>query len=218
MKSHGIFEKIVFNPGAITSPGEIHLIRAMIITTKDKKQVLLRRLAMGDVDKLLIYLEQLSAETKRRFGPHQFDKQSIADLYTAREACLGYIATVGEAGEIVAYSIIKPGYLEHDSYRLRSYGFTPHSETDCTFAPSVADAWQSQGVGDRLFHFILADLKSIGIKRIILWGGVQRDNSKAVNFYKKHGFQTLGKFEYYGWNYDMVLVISSSEHIPHSEK
>jgi len=108
----------------------------------------------------------------------------------------------------VAFSIIKRGYLEHDGYRLQSYGFVPDAITDCTFAPSVADHWQSLGVGNSLFHFLLADLKASGIKRIILWGGVQSDNQKAVNYYLKNGFIKLGQFEHNGLNDDMILEVA----------
>jgi GNAT superfamily N-acetyltransferase len=179
----------------------------MIIETKNKQQILLRRLNPDDFDKLSKYFQQLSSETVRRFGPHGFDKKSIVDLFKNSDEYIGYIAQDIETSEIIAYSIIKTGYLEHDCFRLQSYGLTLNNKTDCTFAPSVADAWQSLGVGNSLFHFTLSDLKSINIKRIILWGGVQADNYKAVNYYTKHGFRTLGEFEYNGRNYDMILEI-----------
>lgn len=44
-----------------------------------------------------------------------------------------------------------------------------------------------------------------GTKRIILWGGVQAGNEKAVSYYLKHGFRTVGQFEHNGNNYDMIL-------------
>jgi ribosomal protein S18 acetylase RimI-like enzyme len=90
---------------------------------------------------------------------------------------------------------------------LQSYGINPDSNTDCTFAPSVADEWQGIGIGNALFQFILTEIKELGIKRIILWGGVQADNDRAKNYYNKNGFKTLGQFEYNGLNYDMILNI-----------
>lgn len=175
-----------------------------IFTTKNNKQLHLRKLQSGDSDSLYNYLNGLSDSTRKRFGPHAFDKQSIADFYQD-ESNTGYLAIDQENSSIVAYSIIKSGYLEHDSERLRSYGIEPNRLTDCTFAPSVGDAWQSAGIGNAMFQHILTDLKYLNIKRIILWGGVQADNIKAVNYYKKYGFRTLGAFEHNGKNYDMVL-------------
>ena len=179
----------------------------MIFETKNNKQVILRKLNSKDFDNLFDYLQKLSRDTKRRFGPHPFDKQSIIDFYENAEIHLGYIAISFDTKEIVAYSIIKMDYLHHDSFRLQTYGMTLDSQIDCTFAPSVADEWQGCGIGNALFHFILSDLKCQQFKRIILWGGVQTDNSNAINFYKKNGFKTLGQFTYNGENNDMVLEI-----------
>lgn len=179
----------------------------MIIQTKTSRQVLLRKFTLDDIDQLSDYLQKLGADTVKRYAPHGFDKQSISDLYQNPDEYTGYIAQDTETSEVVAYSIIKRGYLEHDGYRLQSYGLTLDVKTDCTFAPSVADLWQSQGIGTNLFHFMVLDLNDKGIKRIILWGGVQSDNHKAVNYYLKNGFIKLGQFEYNGLNEDMILEI-----------
>ena len=178
----------------------------MTIKAKNGRHVVLRKLNSADFDSLFSYLENLSIETKKRFGPHQFDRQSIVDFYQNKNH-LGYIAQDTVTLNIVAYSIIKTGYLEHDNFRLQSYGWILDNKTDFTFAPSVTDSWQSCGIGNALFHFILSDLKPFEVKNIILWGGVQADNIKAVNFYKKNGFHILGEFQYNGQNYDMALQI-----------
>ena len=53
----------------------------------------------------------------------------------------------------------------------------------------------------------LSDLVTNKIERIILWGGVQMDNERAINYYKKIGFETIGQFTYNGENYDMIFLI-----------
>lgn len=180
----------------------------MIINSKNGRQVSVRKLTPADVDKLTDYFQRLGAETLKRYGPHKFDKQSLKEIYQNPGDHTAYIAVDIETSEIIAYSVIKRGFLEHDGYRLQSYGIIPDSATDCTFAPSVADEWQSLGVGNSLFCFLLADLIANGLKRIILWGGVQADNNKAVNYYQKNGFRTLGQFEHNGQNFDMILEIT----------
>ena len=180
----------------------------MIIEAKNNRQVCLRRLNLDDLDNLFCYLQSLSATTKHRFGPHPYDKQSIIDFYENQDENLGYIAEDIETKKIIAYSIIKMGYLQDDSFRLQSYGLSLDHQTDCTFAPSVADLWQSCGIGNALFNFIRSDLKAKGIKRIILWSGVDSDNERAINFYRKNGFKVLGQFEYNGMNDDMILEIN----------
>jgi len=176
----------------------------MIIKTKDNRQVYLRRLNSNDIDNLFFYLNMLGTGTKKRFGPHQFDKQSIIDFYEHPGTHKSYIAQTIDTNEIIAYSIIRYGYLESDYHRFLSYGIELNRKTDCEFAPSVADAWQSCGIGNQLFPFILQDLKETEIKRIVLWGGVQADNEKAIDYYKKNGFQTAGQFTYNGENFDMI--------------
>ena len=183
----------------------------MIVKAKNNSPILLRKLKHTDFDSLFDYLQNLSPETRKRFGPHPFDKQSIIDFYRSSGKISAYIAIDTETNKIIAYSIIKIGFLEHDSFRLQSYGLNLNGETDCTFAPSVADKWQSMGVGNLLFRFILSDLENSGINRIILWGGVQSDNEKAVNFYRKHGFTIQGQFEFNGPNFDMMLNINSTD-------
>jgi diamine N-acetyltransferase len=179
----------------------------VIIISKNNQSILLRRLTINDLDELCCYLHTLSPETKSRFEPHQFDEKSVAGFYATADVHIGYVAIDRATTTIIAYAIIKPGYLEHDKARLQSYGLIVNDKTDCTFAPSVADSWQGCGIGNNLFHFILGDLKTAGINRIILWGGVQADNDKAVHYYQRNGFTTLGHFLYNGNNYDMVYDI-----------
>lgn len=178
----------------------------MLVEVKNNKKVLLRKLSSSDFDKLFIYLENLSVETKKLFGPHSFDKHQINEFYKD-SSHLGYIAEDFETADFVAYSIIKIGYLEHDRIRLESYGLELNNKTDCTFAPSVADQWQSFGIGNALLQFILPDLKNMQIKRIILWGGVQISNDKAVSYYKRNMFEIKGQFYYNGENYDMACKV-----------
>ena len=131
----------------------------MIVQIKNNRQIILERLMPEDYDNLSAYLQHLSPDSKKRFGPHGYDIESILGCYENPDHS-GYIARDAETLNIIAYSIIKTGYLEHDSSRLRSYGLTLNKLTDCTFAPSVADEWQSLGVGNCLFRFVLSDLKS----------------------------------------------------------
>jgi GNAT superfamily N-acetyltransferase len=167
----------------------------------------LRRLSPEDFGILYDYLQNLSAESKKRFGPHSFERQAIADFYQHSEEHLGYVAIDNTTHEIIAYAILKIGFFEHDRFRLEGCGLKLDSRTDCNYAPSVADAWQGCGLGNAMFQQIKSDLSAKGIRRMILWGGVQSDNEKAIRFYRKNGFQTLGTFAYHGWNEDMILDI-----------
>lgn len=158
----------------------------------------------SDLPLLLDYLQQLSPATRKRFGPHPFDEAAILRFYADPFDVWGFLAKSAETGAIVAYAPVKRGYLEHDRLRLEAYGLSLNQHTDCTFAPSVADAWQGLGLGGQLFDFIQTELQVCGIQRMILWGGVQASNVPALRFYEKMGFRVLGAFEYEGENWDMV--------------
>lgn len=173
--------------------------------TKTRQEIELRELSPTDFGKLSSYLSLLSPETKKRFGPHAYDLNSILDFYKQHEN-RAFIA-LNTKDEIIGYAIMRTGFLDHDSKRLSNYGLELSKEHDSTFAPSVADAYQSQGVGQLVFEYILQVIETLPIKRIILWGGVQKENEKAVNFYRKKGFKAIGEFEYHGWNIDMVLEL-----------
>ena len=169
--------------------------------------LVIRQLTTADLNPLLDYLHGLSGETKQRFGPHPFDHESVSGLLNRPDEYAGFIATDPETNRIIAYSIVKLGFLEHDRPRLESCGLHPDALTDATLAPSVADEWQGKGVGTRMFHEISDWLKTKGVQRIILWGGVQCNNDRAVRYYQKLGFTLLGEFEYYGRNFDMVKML-----------
>jgi GNAT superfamily N-acetyltransferase len=182
-----------------------HMMRTETI---QGKTVELRGLKYSDIPALADYLHALSQETRTRFGPHGFDSASVQAVFSDGSPHLGYIALDKTSGRMVAYAIIRKGFLPHDAPRLASYGLQLDEHADATYAPSVADHWQGLGLGTRLFQYILEDLRQRSTKRIILWGGVQQTNEKAVRYYQRLGFRTLGAFEYHGLNLDMVLDIT----------
>ena len=94
---------------------------------------------------------------------------------------------------IVAYMLISQGMTEADRQRYseRNQYFDP--VTTVTFAPWVGDAWQSTGLGFAMAN-IEEDLRKKSIRHVILWGGVQTTNFKALNYYKKLGYEYIDSF------------------------
>ncbi|MFZ4465227.1 MAG: GNAT family N-acetyltransferase [Bacteroidales bacterium] len=159
------------------------------------------------INELSTYLNQLSPLSRSRFGPHGYEVASLEQFFFRPDAPSAFVARESTHHQIIAYALLKRGFLDHDAPRLQSYGLQLDAETDATLAPSVADAWQSKGIGSVLLEYIIHEARSKGIRRIILWGGVQSGNTQAMRLYQKFGFRTLGSFEYYGENLDMVLEI-----------
>lgn len=162
------------------------------------------KLDTANLEQLVTYLSALGKETRAYFGPHAFDKTSLTQFYQDPKNT-AYIATKDD--RIIAYAIVRLGFLQHDEPRLSSYGLQLNPDTDASFAPSVADDWQGRGLGRSLFTYISNDLSNLNVTRLILWGGVQTANQRAVRYYQQLGFRTLGYFEYHGWNADMVYEL-----------
>jgi GNAT superfamily N-acetyltransferase len=107
---------------------------------------------------------------------------------------------------IVSYMLIKKGTIDADTERYVQNNVFFDTSTTVTYAPSVADVFQNTGLGSKMFAIIVSQLKKQGCHTIVLWGGVQATNARAVHFYKKHGFESKGNF----WhndkdNIDMLL-------------
>jgi ribosomal protein S18 acetylase RimI-like enzyme len=177
---------------------------------RNGKSVEIRLLQNHDNEKLFEYFDRhLSEESKSRFGPHRFDKETINTICQNPNGQITRWVAVDDERNIIAYVLVNQGMIEWDvnRYETRLQSYDPDSTV--TFAPSVADAWQSAGLGSVMNEIIEADLTKRGVKNIVLWGGVQATNVKAVNFYKKLGYQFIASF----WhdekdNHDMVKQLS----------
>ena len=161
----------------------------------------------SDIYNLAGYLNSLSDKSKKRFAPHGFTIDNIQSLADNPDYIL-FLAVENSSTFIIAYYLIKLGWLDFEYERLSSYGLKPKL-SDCTFAPSVSDFWQGKGLGTVFFNYVKKLLfNDFNIQRYFLWGGVQSTNQQAINFYKKNGFKAIGTFEYNGQNTDMVLTIT----------
>lgn len=177
---------------------------------KNGTRVEIRLLQNKDSENLFEYFDKrFSEESKSRFGPHPFDKGTINNICQHPNGEITRYVAVDEKENIIAYMLIKQGMIDWDKkrYAVRHQSFDHYSSV--TFAPSVADAWQSSGVGSLMNTIIEKDLRKRNIQYIILWGGVQATNEKAVNFYKKLGYQCIASFWHGGKdNHDMVKQLS----------
>ncbi len=183
------------------------------VVTRSGEVALIRPLQAEDAESLGIYFAGLSPESRSRYGPHPFD-QATADAICANLApleMLRMIAVVAHAEEsaIVAYVLLKDGVLEGDRERYERLGIPLNPATDCTLAPSVLDSYQNQGIGSLMMRHVLESAKRLGYKRVVLWGGVQSTNLRAVHLYKKFGFVKVGEFHTGIDNDDMILDLAS---------
>lgn len=172
---------------------------------------LIRPLDASDGQPLGGYFTALSPETRRRFGPHAFDQQTADDLCAHIDVSrvLRMVAVLrGPAAEnVIAYFILMFSVTRWERERYAGHGIVLEDARDCTLAPSVADAYQNVGLGGTVFGHVAALARRLGRARMVLLGGTQATNDRAVHFYMKQGFRTIGTFEYPDGvgNYDMLL-------------
>ena len=169
------------------------------------QRVYFRPLLADQTAELGAYFTGLSQATRGVYGPHPFDQETADGFCSALDSAhtLRMLAWIEE--KIVAYFVVELGVRAGDRRRYDALGLALQDETDCTLAPSVADAYQSQGLGSLMMQHLLGLLPRLGRQRMLLWGGVRADNPRAVHFYTKFGFRRVGDFEAGGTNnYDMI--------------
>lgn len=173
------------------------------------KTVEIRLLKENDKEKLFQYFDQLfSRESKSRFRPHAFDRATINTICENPDSEITRYVALDADESIVAYMLVRQGMIEWDRDRYLTRHQTYNYNDTVTFAPSVADAWQGSGLGSIMNNIIEGDLHRRRIKQIILWGGVQATNEKAVSFYNKLGYRFIASFWHDGKdNYDMVKCL-----------
>jgi ribosomal protein S18 acetylase RimI-like enzyme len=175
----------------------------------NKLTVRVRRLEAGDAKPLFDYLCGLSPDSRGRFGPHAFDQETINHICHHPDPSIQrYVGWLNDESRIVAYMLFKSGFNEGEYQRFIDRRQFYDEETTVTFAPSVADDWQGAGLASAMYRSIENILRSQGARQIVLWGGVQATNTRARDFYRRHGFQFKGSFWYDGKdNIDMVKIL-----------
>ena len=182
------------------------------VSLRDGRTATVRPLRATDVEPLATYFQSLSPATRRFYGPHPFDRATAEKLVTSLDPAttLRFIAILDDGGPnaaIIGYMILTRQIGASD---LARYGDRIRPEVCASFAPSIADAYQEQGIGTAMARHVLACARKLGLKQVILMGGVQATNDRARHFYAKLGFREVGDFWVHLqgqdiFNYDMVL-------------
>ena len=173
--------------------------------------VFLRPIREEDGAILAEFFESLSDETRGFYSPHSFD-QETADRICLEAATdntlriLGILETVA-LSNVIAYFIVTLALREKEAERFTSYGLSLDPAFACSLAPSVSDRFQNTGVGSTVMAHMVELLRMLGKKHIVLQGGVQEKNQRAVHFYEKFGFEKAGEFQNRINNYDMVATL-----------
>ena len=184
------------------------------ITLNSGQRLVFRPLKSDDSDLLAGYFKSLSPSTRKLYGPHPFTSEQAKKLCAGID-CQQVIRLVAvtdniQQPEIVAYFILGFTLSNADKERYRVRGMNLDQASVCTIAPSVADAYQNRRLGSIVMNRTLALARNLGKNQVILQGGVQAANSRAVHFYRKLGFRKVGSFSTTIENYDMILDLTQN--------
>lgn len=165
------------------------------VLLRNGHQATIRPLQAGDVEPLAALFLSLSEDTKRRYGPHPFDRATAGKLCAEIDPAttLRFVALLeGEPQpQIIGYMILTRQMWSDDVQR---YGDWLRTAECGALAPVVADAYQDQGIGSQMARHVLASARLWGLSRVVLMGGVQGTNARARHFYTKLGFREVGEF------------------------
>ena len=170
-----------------------------------------RLLRPDDAAALGRYFDGLTDAIRGMYGPHPLDSGHALLLCSGIDhaRCLRYVVEI--RGKIEGYFILASGLGGGDARRYAGYNHPLEAAECCTFAPSVADAYLSRGIGSTLMPLVVEAAHRMGRRKIVLWGGVRGDNPRARHFYRKFGFEQVGSFFAGGVdNLDMGLNLDAS--------
>ncbi len=171
--------------------------------------VVLRPLRADDIDRLAEYFAGLSPATTTRFQPHQLTSEQAGVLCRAAGLDEPALRLVLEHdGQVIGYFILELTVRANDAARYAAQGITLEAGRDLLFAPSVADAWQDRGLSSLAMPHLIALARQAGARSLVLMGGTQATNARAIRFYEKFGFEHQGGYQTDVWNHDMRLLIN----------
>ncbi len=182
------------------------------LTLRSGADATLRLLSNDDADLLGAYFARLSPRTRDFYGPHPFDQETADRLCGETRSdteVVRFVVTVpdGDSARIIAYFIVGFRMQESDTKRYAARGTPLDDRTDAYLAPSVEDGCQDTGVGSAVMGHLVPWLRGLGRRRLVLLGGVQQRNGRAIAFYRKWGFRIVGDFETRAACHDMIATL-----------
>lgn len=178
------------NPELVTFP----------LTLANGEKDILRPLEPNDISKLGTFLLNLSEETKRNivsadgYLPPATELCDAINKYDKLRFVVETNPETGREDRIIGLMEFSFDIPDSDIERYKKAGIMLDQETDCRFGPTIADDYQNKGLGSKLFPYVVQIARRFGKKRIILWGGVLKDNERAIHYYEKQGFKTVGTY------------------------
>lgn len=166
----------------------------------------LRHLAAHDTPALFDFFESLSPASKRRFQPHPLTLDAARGLCEAASSSTLRLVVLAQS-QIVAYFILEPQVSRYEVGRYLDQGIELEAGKDWMFAPAVTDQLQNEGIASEAMPHLLALARAAGARSLVLMGGTQATNARAIAFYEKFSFKRHGGYQTEVFNHDMRFVL-----------
>ena len=171
------------------------------------KDFYLRLLEKDDFKALGSFFLGLSSETRSRFAPHPLDEEYAIKLCRELKSDTANRFVLSADEVLIGYFILDPLIPGHESERYRNYNIELLSWKDCIFAPCLTDAYQDKGLGGKAMPYLMDICYRKGYRSLVLLGGTQESNARALQFYRKFGFKVCGGYQTTVFNMDMRLEL-----------
>ncbi|MCA9386149.1 GNAT family N-acetyltransferase [Candidatus Dojkabacteria bacterium] len=181
------------------------------IPLKGEYKLIWRPLEHNDIKKLTKFLSRLSDETRNMYILDSYDEQMAKELCDAiaKYDKLRFVVEESENRDIIGLFDFSFDIPSSDRARFSKYKFSIDLEKDCRVGFCVSDEFQGMGIGQASFSCITSIAEKLGKQRLILLGGVFKENTKSTGFYTKLGFKKIGTFlsPDERMSYDMIYTI-----------
>ncbi len=174
---------------------------------RNGERVFFRPLVKSDASAFGEFLKNLQEKTRTRFGPHPLtvgEAKKICNSLNYSEIVRMILINMNQ--EIIGYMILSFLLRESQIERYKKYRISLVNHKDACIAPVVTDDCQNKGTGSLMLDETIKIARSLGIRLLVLWQGVQASNDRGIHYYEKFGFKKNGEFDRYGThNIDMTL-------------
>lgn len=164
------------------------------LAIKNGENLILRPLRADDSAHFGDFLQGLSEATRARFGPHPLDESTAHAHCAAQPEAQIQRLVLCEKQAIVGYFILDFTLAEAEQQRYQQAGINLNFQLEPRFAPCIVDHYQNQGLASLAMAELIIYCQQQGLKSLVLMGGTQASNLRAIHFYKKAGFAEIGRF------------------------
>lgn len=146
--------------------------------------VIYKPIHINDRAKLVSFFDSLSDKTKSLFSPHPFSLESVDKILDGTIFPNQYVCFVSEKEEdIVGYA-----FLKFSRFRIIRKIRECLNIIRASLGIAVTDAYHGENIGSNLLKYMIdVSKKELNLRKIVLT--VYKDNTRAINFYLKHGFR-----------------------------